>query len=149
MFKLFFLLISISSLYGADSINIDKLLVQAKKSKKHLLIFLHKPQCSYCESMQLFTLTDDDVVKKIKKHFIFLDIDIADSGKVLFDDFNGSKHDFAKSLGFNFYPSSIYIDEDEEVVYGEAGYKDEEKFLKILRFVESRSYKHMSIDDFK
>lgn len=149
MFKLFLLLISIITLSGAGSINIDTLLTQAKQSKKHLLIFLHKPQCSYCESMQLFTLADKDIEEKIKNDFIFVDIDIADSGKVIFDDFNGTKHDFAKSLGFNFYPSSVYIDKEAEVVYGQAGFKDEEKFLKILRYVKSRAYVDVSIDEFK
>ena len=149
MFKLFLLLISIITLSGAGSINIDTLLTQAKQSKKHLLIFLHKPQCSYCESMQLFTLADEDIEEKIKNDFIFVDIDIADSGKVIFDDFNGTKHDFAKSLGFNFYPSSVYIDKEAEVVYGQAGFKDEEKFLKILRYVKSRAYVDVSIDEFK
>lgn len=148
MFK-FFLLIAIITVGDADSINIDKLLGEAKKSHKHVLIFLHKPTCSYCENMILFTLPEDDVAQKIKKSFIFVDIDIADSGEVIFDDFKGSKQEFAKSLGFNFYPSSVFIDEDEEVVYGQAGYKDEDEFLKTLRFVESRSYTDMGIDDFK
>ena len=143
------MLTTIIAISSADRINIDTLIIKAKKSHKHVLVFLHKPRCSYCESMMLFTLPDKDVAQKIKKSFIFVDIDIADDGDVIFDDFNGSKHEFAKSLGFNFYPSSVFIDEEEEVVYGQAGFKDEEKFLKTLRFVESCAYKDMGIDDFK
>jgi thioredoxin-related protein len=149
MIRLFFILIAIFTVSSADIINIDKLLGYAKKSHKHVLIFLHKPHCSYCENMIEFTLPDEKISQKIKKNFIFVDIDIADSERVIFDDFNGSKHDFAKSLGFDFYPSAVFIDEDEEVVYGQAGYKDEDKFLKTLRFVESRAYVDMGIDDFK
>jgi thioredoxin-related protein len=149
MIRLFFILIAIFTVSSADSINIDKLLGYAKKSHKHVLIFLHKPHCSYCENMIEFTLPDEKIAHKIKKNFIFVDIDIADSEQVIFDDFNGSKHEFAKTLGFDFYPSAVFIDEDEEVVYGQAGYKDEDKFLKTLRFVESRAYRDMGIDDFK
>ena len=149
MIKLFFILIAIFTASSADSINIDKLISEAKKSHKHVLIFLHKPHCSYCENMILFTLPDDEVAEKIKKNFIFVDIDISDSEQVIFDDFNGSKHEFAKSLSFDFYPSAVFIDEEEEVVYGQAGYKDEDQFLKTLRFVESRAYTDMGIDDFK
>ncbi len=145
----FLLLIAIFTASGADSIDIDRLLINAKKSHKHVLIFLHKPHCSFCENMILFTLPEDEIAEKIKKNFIFVDIDIADSGEVIFDDFKGTKHEFAKSLGFNFYPSSVFIDDDEEVVYGQAGYKDEDQFLKTLRFVESRSYTDIGIDDFK
>ena len=142
----FFLLIAIISMNYADSINIDKLLGEAKKSDKHLLIFLHKPTCSYCENMILFTLPEDDIADKIKKNSIFVDIDIENSGEVIFDDFKGSKQEFAKSLGSNFYTSSVFIDEEKEVVYGQAGFKDEDVFLKTLCFVESHAYKEMSID---
>ena len=149
MVRLFFVLFTIVTLGGADSINIDKLAAYAKKSHKHVLIFLHKPHCNFCENMIEFTLPDEKIEEKIKKNFIFVDINIADKGKIIFDDFNGSKHDFAKLLRFNFYPSSVFIDGDGEVVYGQAGYKDEDKFLKTLRFVESCSYVDMGIDDFK
>ncbi len=149
MFKFFFFLCATLAIGSADSINIDTLLSNAKKSHKHILIFLHKPHCSYCERMILFTLPDDDVAEKIKKNFIFVDIDIGDSGKVIFDDFKGSKHEFAKYLRFNFYPSTVFVDGDGEVVYGEAGYKDEEQFLHTLRFVQHRAYSNMGIGDFK
>jgi len=142
-------LIVISSVSGANAINIDELLSTAKESNKHLFVFLHKPTCSYCENMLLFTLPEDEIAEKIRENFIFVDIDIADTGEVLFDDFKGSKQDFAKYVGFNFYPSSLFIDKSKEVVYGVAGYKDEDAFLKILRYVETRSYKESSIDDFK
>ncbi len=149
MLKFLFLLLTSITLSVASSINIDKLVIEAKKSHKHVLIFLHKPHCSFCENMIEFTLPDEKIAQKIKKDFIFVDIDISDSEEIVFDDFNGSKHEFAKSLGFDFYPSSVFIDGEEEVVYGQAGYKDEDKFLKTLRFVESRSYEDMGIDDFK
>ena len=147
--KLFFISCTIFTISSASDINIDALTKQAKKSHKLVLVFLHKPRCSYCESMTLFTLADDDIAEKIKKSFIFVDIDIADTGKIIFDGFKGNRQEFAKSLGFNFYPSSVFIDGENEVVYGQAGYKDEEKYLKILRFVESYSYKEMHIDEFK
>jgi thioredoxin-related protein len=149
MLKFFFVLVSIFTISRAGNINIDKLLGEAKKSHKHVLIFLHKPHCSYCENMIEFTLPDSKILQKIKKDFIFVDIDIADSGEVIFDDFKGNKHKFAKYLRFDFYPSSVFIDEDAEVVYGQAGYKNEDKYLKTLRFVHSRAYVDMGIDDFK
>ena len=147
--KFFLIFFSLLTISGANTIDIDKLLAEAKKSHKHVLIFLHKPHCSFCENMMLFTLPDDDVKDKIKKNFIFVDINIGDSGIVVFDDFKGSKHEFAKSLSFDFYPSSVFINQEGEVVYGQAGYKDEEKFLNTLRYVASRSYVNMGIDEYK
>jgi len=149
MIKILFILVSIFIISGANNINIDSIQSKAEKSHKYVLVFLHKPNCSYCENMIEFTLPDEKIVQKIKKNFIFVDIDVADSGEVIFDDFKGSKREFAKYVGYNFYPSTVFIDEDKEIVYGVAGYKDERKFLNILRFIESHSYEDMGIDDFK
>ena len=149
MIKILFILVTIFAISGADNINIDTIISKAKKSHKYVLVFLHRPGCSYCNTMIEFTLPDEKIVQKIKKNFIFIDIDIGDSGEVIFDDFKGSKQDFAKELGYNFYPSTLFIDDDKDMVYGVAGYKDEEEFLNILRFVESHSYEDMDIEDFK
>ncbi len=144
-----FVLVAILSMSGANNINIDAMCVEAKKSHKHVLVFLHRPGCSYCNTMIEFTLPDEKIVQKIKKSFILVDIDIKDPGEVIYDDFKGSKHEFAKTFGYDFYPNSIFIDKNKEIVYEQAGYQDEESFLNILRFVESYSYENMDIEDFK
>jgi len=149
MIKILFILVTIFTISGADNINIDTIVGEAKKSHKHVLIFLHRPGCSYCNTMIEFTLPDEKIVQKIKKSFIFVDINIGDSGEVTFDDFKGNRQEFAKEIGYNFYPSTVLIDKNKEIVYGVAGYKDEEEFLNILRFIESHSYEDMDIEDFK
>ena len=149
MIKLLFVLVTIFTISSADNINIDTIIAKAKKSHKSVLVFLHRPGCPYCNTMIEFTLPDEKIVQKIKKKFIFVDIDIKDSGDITFDGFKGSRQDFAKELGYNFYPSTVFIDKNKEIVHAVAGYQDEEEFLKILRFVESHSYEDMDIEDFK
>ena len=147
--KFLVVLVTLFSISSADNINIDTITAKAKKSHKYVLVFLHRPNCSYCNTMIEFTLPDEKIVQKIKKSFIFVDIDISDSGEVIFDDFKGTKQEFAISIGYNFYPSSVFIDKNKEIVYAQPGYQDEDVFLNILRFVESHSYKEMDIEDFK
>lgn len=149
MIKIFILLVFVFSISYAENIKIDTIFSEAKKSHKHVLIFLHKPNCGYCERMIDFTLENEKVSLKIKKDFIFVDINIADAGKVSFKNFKGSKRDFAKFLGYDFYPSTIFISGNKEVVYSQPGYQDEDKYLKILSYVGSYSYEEMSIEEFK
>ena len=149
MIKILFILVAIFTIGGADNINIDALITKAEKSHKHVLVFLHRPGCSYCDTMIEFTLPDEKIVQKIKKNFVFVDIDIADMGEVVFDDFKGTRQEFAKEVGYNFYPSTVFIDKDKDIVYGVAGYKDEDEFLNILHYIQSHSYEEMDIEDFK
>ena len=149
MIRILFILASIFAISSADNINIDAIAAKAEKSHKHVLIFLHRPGCSYCETMIEFTLPDETIEQKIKKNFIFVDINIGDTGEVTFDGFKGTRREFAKDLGYDFYPSTVFVYEDKEIVYAVAGYKDAKEFLKILRFTQSHSYEEMDIDDFK
>lgn len=134
------MLISVISITVANDINLDQLVVEAKKTNKHILVFLHIPGCNYCLNMQEFTFDDELVIAAIKKDFIFVDMNVRDEGVVIYDNFKVSKLKFAKKIGYPMYPSCLFFDKNGELVYDGVGYRDENKFLKILKFVSSKSY---------
>ena len=138
--RLVFALMALVSFSFANDVNLDKLVVEAKKTNKHILVFLHTTGCPYCERMIEFTFDDDDVSEKIKKDFIFVDMNVKDEGLVSFDNFKVSKLKFAKKIGYPMYPTCLFFDQNGELVYDEVGYRDEEKFLKTLKLVSTKAY---------
>ncbi len=146
---LFFLLITLQLTLHARDININAIVSDAKKTDKHVLVFLHKTDCGYCDSMIIFTLDDDAVKEMIEKYFVFVDINISDTDRVTYQSFKGSGRDFAKYVGYDFYPSSLFIDESNEIVLGVPGRQDENDFYIILNYVNSRSYKTMDLQSFE
>ena len=136
-------LLAFASLSFASDVNLDNLVVDAKKTNKHILVFLHTTGCPYCEKLQEFTLDDDDVQASIKKDFIFVDINVKDEGIVTFDNIKLSKLEFAKKIGYPVYPSCLFFDQNGELVYDEVGYKDEVKFLETLKIVSSKAYNNI------
>jgi len=140
MKKIILVLLTIISITYANDVNLDKLLYKAKNENKHILIFLHITGCNYCLKMEEFTFDDENVEKKIKKDFIFVDINVKDQGEVLFNNSKMSKVEFAKKIGYDIYPSCLFFDKNGELVYDEVGYKDESKFLKTLELVSNKSY---------
>jgi len=135
-----FALLTLVSMLCANDVNFDQLIVDAKKTNKHILVFLHTPRCPYCEKMQEFTFDDEQVDTSIKKDFIFIDINVKDTGKVVFDDFKGSKLEFAKEIGYPMYPTCLFFDKNGELVYDEVGYVEEEAFFKTLQMVKNKAY---------
>ena len=131
---------AIISIAFANDINLDQLVVEAKKTNKHILVYLHITGCDYCVRMQEFTLDDDMVQAAIKKDFIFVDMNVRDEGLVKYDNFEVSKIKFAKEIGYPLYPSCLFFDQNGELVYDGVGYRDENKFLKELKLVSSKSY---------
>lgn len=134
------MLLTVVSMSFANDINLNQLVVEAKKTNKHILVFLHIPGCNYCLHMQEFTFDDEMVIAAIKKDFIFVDMNVRDKGVVKHDNIEVTKLKFAKESGYPMYPSCLFFDQNGELVYDAVGYRDEDKFLQVLKFVSSKSY---------
>ena len=134
------MLLTVVSMTFANDVDLDQLVIEAKKTNKHILVFLHITGCNYCLKMQEWTFDDDKVIAAIKKDFIFVDINVRDKGLVSFDNMKISKLKFAKEIGYPMYPTCLFFDKNGELVYDEVGYRDEDKFLKTLQLVSSKAY---------
>ncbi len=134
------MILTVVSMSFANNVDLDQLVVEAKKTNKHILVFLHITGCNYCLKMQEWTFDDDKVIEAIKKDFIFVDINVRDKGLVSFDGFKVSKLKFAKEIGYPMYPSCLFFDQNGELVYDEVGYRDENKFLETLKTVSTKAY---------
>jgi thioredoxin-related protein len=124
----------------ANNVNLDQFIVEAKKTNKHILVFLHITGCNYCLKMEEFTFDDERVKAAIQKDFIFIDINVRDEGLVSFNKIKVSKLKFAKQIGYSMYPSCLFFDQNGKLVYDEVGYRDEVKFLETLQLVSSKAY---------
>jgi len=134
------MILTVVSMNFANDVDLDQLVVEAKKNNKHILVFLHITGCNYCLKMQEWTFDDEMVIAALKKDFIFVDINVRDEGLVSFDGFKVSKLKFAKEIGYPMYPSCLFFDQNGELVYDEVGYRDENKFLETLKIVSSKAY---------
>lgn len=141
-FKFFILLLLVSSSLFSREIDLDAIAKQSLKTHKHLFIFLHKTGCPYCENMREFTLDDTTIDTFIKKHFIYIDINVSEKDSVTFRGVTGSGEDFAKYIGYNFYPSSLFFNGKLQLVYAIPGYQEEENFISMLNYVYSKAYEH-------
>jgi thioredoxin-related protein len=129
---------------NAREIDIDNLIQKAKISNKHLFVFLHKTDCGYCDSMIEFTLDDEKVKEIVEKKFLFVHININENDNVTYKNFKGGGKEFAKHVGYNFYPTSLFFDDEKDISYAVPGYRDEKIFNVILNYVDSKSYKKIS-----
>ncbi len=153
--KTFLIVLILQLTLQAREININKIVNDAKKNDKHLFVWLHKTDCGYCESMREFTLNNDTIKPFIDKYFVFVHINVWEKDKVIYKDFVGDGRSFAKKVGYDFYPTSLFFDDNGDVVYAEVGYRDnkvlpnEERFYRILNFIKTDSYKKMDYEDYE
>lgn len=153
MHKLIITLFSVIFVFNislfARSIDINTIVKSSIGTNKYLFIFLHRTDCGYCESMQTFTLDDDPIKELIKKDFVFVHINISEDDIVTYKNFSGNGRAFAKYVGYNIYPSSLFLNSANEIIYAIPGYQDKDQFLLILKYVDSGAYKTMGYQTFK
>ena len=145
------ILIAVSFLFtmgNTSDIDVNKIVLQAKKESKKILIFVHSPNCSYCRRMVSQNFQDKNILHVLKKHFILLDIDIRKEGTVVYKEFRGDRKSFADHIGAVAVPATLFMDQKSEVVYGFIGYRNIDDFLTVLKYVTTTSYKNISIEAF-
>lgn len=161
MKKILFSIIFLLSFISANEIDIDKLIIQAKKENKNLMFFYHMPGCPLCEKMLKQNFKDDYVLKSIKKNFILVDIDITSNDNVRFKDFYGNKKVFSKSMNvfavpatqfFDTYANEIKIVDEEDIDIKKdtfqplIGPRDIRDYKKYLDYIISKEYQKIQFD---
>lgn len=135
-------------LNGADY-ELNKSSALAKKEQKHLMLFLHKNHCGYCENMFLH-LDDEDIGSAIEKNFILVDINRDEDESVSYQGYVGSSREFLKELGVDFYPAMIFINGENKIIFDVSGYRKPHKIMTILNYISSKSYENsMSLEEFR
>ena len=66
LFQTFFTLALLQTTLFSQTINIDSIVKNAYAHDKKVILYLHRIGCSYCNSMQEFTLEEDDVANYIQ-----------------------------------------------------------------------------------
>lgn len=151
MFKKIIPLISLLLLtfLNAQEINIDQAVELSKKTNKPILLYFHKIGCSYCNSMQEFTLEDDFIIEFIQNNYKIIHINVTLHDEITYKGKVSGGICLAKDFGYNFYPSVLFLDKNADVEYASLGYKSENEFLAILKYVKEGFNKTMSLDIYK
>lgn len=130
----------------AEDIDLDTAVKNA--DGKPVLLFFHKPNCGYCDHMIEFTLKDTDIASEIKRNFVFVDLYIQESGTIIFKDFKGNRKAFAKSLGYDFYPTSVFIDNKKNIINITPGLREQDEYMKVLLYISTEKYKEMEFETY-
>jgi len=95
-----------------------------------------------------FTLGDDEIKHEIDQKFKYVDIYTKESGTITYNNFKGSRRAFAKYLGYDFYPTSIFIDTNAKVVNATPGAREQDYFINVLNYVSTQQYKEMEFETY-
>lgn len=152
--KIFILIVSIFMFLQLDllaaTIDLDKAALETNKTRKSPLVYLHRTGCPYCEKLEEFTFDDEDVHNYIEKNFNFIVINVSfTEDVVIYKNEKMSPREFAIKIGYNFFPTVLFLNSHADLEHVSVGYIEEKDFLLILQYMKTNSYKTMTIDEYK
>ena len=98
--------------------------------------------------MMEFTLKDSKIRKKIDNNFVFVDVYTKEKGKITFNGFVGTRRDFAKHIGYDFYPTTVFIDSSKKIVHIAPGLLDQDDFMNVLNYITTKLYREMEFQTY-
>lgn len=130
-----------------------------KKNPKKIFIDVYTDWCGWCKHMDANTFTNPVVIKNMNKYFYAVKMNAEMKDTIVFKDntfVNPSPstprtpHQLASSLLNNqmSYPTTVYLDENFDMMTPYAGYLAPEKLEPILIFFGENKYKTIKWEEF-
>ncbi len=144
--KVSILLISIFSLSIGADINLDEIF--SKENNKPIILFFHKDGCGFCEKM-IFELEDKNISNILDSKFIFLDINRDDDETILYKGKEQSNRAFTKDVGIDLFPTTIFIDKNQNAIYNIVGYRNRKVIKDTLLYISTGAYRDKTFEEFE
>lgn len=125
---LLFLVFSIAASFGQQTLFVDKnydaSLALAKTENKTLVVMFYANWCPHCNKMKKEVFTDSSVIDFYSRNFVCMSVDgESDYGKEL-------KVRFENKFRVNSFPTFVFLDTNETLLYCNSGEFNKEKFLE-------------------
>lgn len=126
----------------------DDGLALAKKEKKMVLIDFYTDWCGFCKKMDRETYSDQRIIRYLNEKYVLVKINPEKSGDLKFRGNTYTYSTFARYIGVNGYPSTLFMEFDEELITMVPGFVSADEFINMIRFLGDRHYKTMKYDEF-
>ncbi len=129
--------------WAASSINWTSLKAaqdSAKNGDKMLYLHFYTDWCGYCKKMNKETFKNPKIIDYLNKNFLVVKV-------------NPEKDKTAKTLGQKYgvrgFPAHGFSEDGVKPLTSIPGYMPPQRFLKLLEFVKTETYKTMSFQKFE
>jgi len=159
-----FIVISLNnSLYAQEKqlvqwYTIEEVQELVKKEPRKIYIDMYTDWCGWCKVMDKKTFTDQNIADHLNTNFYAVKFDAEGKENVVFKDqtfkfvAQGSRgyHELAAALmqGKMSYPTSVFLDENLNVIAPLPGYQKPEQLNPILEFIGDDHYKTSNYEQF-
>ena len=111
-------------------------LAKAKVEDKNVFLYFHAQWCTYCTKLKKYTFTDKKVQAIMDQYFVSISVD-TDQNQAL-----------ATEWEVRGLPTMWFLKPDGSRISSLPGYVDADQMVRILDYIQSKSYDTMSFHEF-
>lgn len=138
-------------------LTIEQAAERMKTAPRKIVVDVYTDWCGWCKKMDKSTFTDPQVAELVNEHFYAVKLDAEGEKPIILKGrtFNYKPeyraHELAVALlqGQMSYPTTVYLDEDMNVLAPVPGYLDAENFARILRYFGENHHKSMNFQEYE
>ena len=106
------------------------------QDNKYVYINFYGKWCHFCKKMEKETFNNQDVASYLDENFLLYQV-------------NGDEAaDLTRKYVIRGYPTGLFMDPAGNVIASLPGFWPPDKFLDVLKFIKSESYKQMSYEEY-
>ncbi len=119
------------------------------EENKPILISFCTDENSFCNKMYDKTFKDPIIKKYLEEHFISVKVDAQSNDRIQVNKSLLEK-DLVKEYDIEGFPSVAFINSEGKIISGiTKGFVDSDKFITILKYIASESYKKKTFKEFE
>jgi thioredoxin-related protein len=138
-------------------LTIEQAAERMKKEPRKVVIDVYTDWCGWCKKMDKDTFTDPKVAKVINKYYYPVKLDAEGKDPITLNGVTYTfkpeykSHELAVMLlqGQMSFPTTVYLDENMNMLAPVPGYLDANNFYKILSFFGENHFKTMNFQEFE
>ncbi|MBF0225789.1 MAG: thioredoxin family protein [Desulfobacterales bacterium] len=111
-------------------------LAKASKDQKKIFLSFYADWCYYCKKLDKDTFSDSSVISYLQENFISIKVNGDNEKKI------------ASQFKIRAYPSLWFLKDNGEKINSYPGYLSADKFVLVLKYINTDSFKTMSFNDF-
>lgn len=131
-------------------VSFEQALELSKKTKKKVFIDVYTDWCGWCKRMDATTFSNEKIADYVNKKYYAVKLDAESMKTFSYKGKTMSERELAGQIfQVSSYPTTVYLDENFDVLSPVPGYLDVPKFDMIVKYFGEDAYKKQGWQDFE